>query len=257
MDIHFVEAGDPKGLPVVFIHGFPFSHAMWSAQLGSLGRGRRLIAYDLRGHGRTPPGDGLFTIEAFVDDLLRLLDFLRVERAVLCGLSMGGYVALRAVERAPERVRALILADTRAEADGNPAKGLRAAAMKAIAEKGMGPFAEEFAKNLFSPASAGKPCVEQITALMRANPTLGARGALLALASRMDATEWLARVKCPTLVVVGADDKLTPPALSESLAKAVPGAQLAVIPGAGHLTPVEQPEAFDRAVELFLSSVTP
>lgn len=255
MDIHFVEAGDPKGLPVVFIHGFPFSHAMWSAQLGSLGRGRRLIAYDLRGHGRTPPGDGLCTIELLVDDLLRLLDFLRVERAVLCGLSMGGYVALRAAERAPERVRGLILADTRAEADGNPAKILRSAAMKAIAEKGMGPFAEEFAKNLFSPASAGKPCVEQIKALMRANPPLGARGALLALASRLDATEWLSRIKAPTLVVVGADDTLTPPALSEALAKAIPRARLVVVPDAGHLSPVENPEAFDRAAEAFLSSL--
>ena len=174
METFFIEAGDPGGLPVVFIHGFPFSHALWRAQLSALGTGRRLIAYDVRGHGATPPDDGLYTIDLFVDDLIALLDHLNIESAVLCWLSMGGYIALRAADRAPGRLRGLILADTRAEPDANTGKFARVAAAKQIAEKGMGAFSEEFARNLFSPRSGGKPCVEDIKLILRATPPLGA-----------------------------------------------------------------------------------
>lgn len=253
--IHCVEAGDPRGLPVVFIHGFPFSHAMWRPQLDALGRGRRLIAYDLRGHGRSSVGDGLYTIELFVDDLLGLLDALKVPRAVLCGLSMGGYVALRAAERAPERLLGLVLADTRAEPDGNPAKLLRAGAMKAIAKDGVGAFAEQFVKGLFSPMTlaGGRPCVETIKTVMRANSALGMRGALLALAARPDAVPGLAKLKTPTLILVGEHDSLTPPALSRAMQEAIPGSRLAVIPDAGHLSSLENPERFNAELGSFLA----
>ncbi len=255
METHFVEAGDPGGMPVVFIHGFPFSHAMWQAQLSALGSGRRLVAYDVRGHGDTPPGDGLYTIDLFVDDLLALLDHLDIKSAILCGLSMGGYIALRAANRAPARVRGLILADTRAEADANQGKFARVAAAKTIADRGMDAFAFEFAHNLFSPKSAGKACVGDIHRLMAATDPLGARGALLALAARPDATPWLPLIKVPTLVVVGEDDALTPPALSQTLAASIPGARLAVIAAAGHLSPAENPEEFNRLAEEFLSDL--
>ena len=252
---HHVEAGSPDGRPVVFIHGFPFSQAMWRPQLEALsGKGLRLIAYDVRGHGRTPAGDGLYSVDLFVDDLMELLDRLKIGRAALVGLSMGGYVALRAADREPGRVGALVLADTRAEPDANQAKALRAGAMRLIAEKGMGPFAEEFVKNLFSPATlaARRPCVDEIKAIMKANPPLGARGTLLALAARMDATQWLGKIGVPALVLVGEDDAVTPPANSEALAKGIPGARLSVIPRAGHLSSLENPEAFNEALADFL-----
>ncbi len=255
MNAHFVEAGESGGLPVIFIHGFPFSHAIWQAQLAALGSGRRLVAYDVRGHGDTPADDGLYTIDLFVDDLLALLDHLEIRSAVLCGLSMGGYIALRAANRAPDRVRGLILADTRAEADANPGKFARVAAAKTISEKGMDAFAFEFAHNLFSPKSAGKACVGEIHKIMAATDPLGARGTLLALAARPDATPWLNTIKAPTLVLVGEDDALTPPALSEALSAGIPGARMAVIPDAGHLSPVENPETFNRLADEFLTNL--
>jgi pimeloyl-ACP methyl ester carboxylesterase len=252
--MHYVEAGDPKGMPVVFIHGFPFSHKLWRPQLDALSRGRRLIAYDVRGHGKSAVGDGLFTIELFVDDLLALLDALKVERAVLCGLSMGGYIALRAAERAPQKLAGLILADTRAEPDTNQGKVLRAGAMGFVLRRGVTPFAEEFVKNLFSPMTlaAGRPCVEEIKAIMKENSALGVRGTLLALAARPDAAPGLAAIKAPTLILVGERDTVTPLACSEALRQGISGAKLAVIPEAGHLSNLEQPERFNAEVERFL-----
>ena len=109
--INYFERGLPNGLPVVFIHGFPFSHEMWDPQMRTLSNRVRAISFDIRGHGTSDVGDGQFTIELFVDDLIALMDHLVIDRAVLCGLSMGGYIALRAIERHPDRVRALVLCE--------------------------------------------------------------------------------------------------------------------------------------------------
>lgn len=257
METHYIDRGDPKGLPVVLIHGFPFSHEMWEPQVAALKARYRVIAYDVRGHGKSSVGDGLYTLEYFVDDLLGLLDRLKVGKAVLCGLSMGGYIALRALERAPERVRALILCDTRSEADGNQGKVLRAGAMKAVAENGVPAFAEGFATPLFAPATlaAARPCVEKVKALIRANSPLGIRGTLLALAARTDATAFLPSIKVPTLILVGEKDVLTPPALSEAMHKAIPGSRLRALPEAGHLSNLENPAAFNAALLEFLGGL--
>ena len=120
--VYYEDVGNPAALAVVLIHGFPFSHEMWQPQLANLGNRFRAIAYDLRGHGGTNAGDGQYTLEFLVDDLIALLDHLRIKKAVLCGLSMGGYIALRAVQRNPERILGLILADTQAKADSNETK---------------------------------------------------------------------------------------------------------------------------------------
>lgn len=246
------------GLPVVLIHGFPFSSAAWGPQLQPLAKaGFRALAPDLRGHGSSAVGDGLYTIERYADDVLGLLAHLELGPAVLCGLSMGGYVALRAAEKAPAKVKALVLCDTRSEADGNPAKALRAGAMRAVAEKGVAFFADEFAKNLFAPATfaAGRPCVETVKRIMKANSELGVRGALLALAARPDATAFLPSIKVPTLILVGEHDALTPPALSESMRAAIPGARMHLIPGAGHLSSIEAPEEFNARLLAFLETL--
>ena len=132
IQINYVERGMPQGKPVVFIHGFPFNHSMWEPQMLALPNEYRAIAFDVRGHGDSDLADGQYSIEFFVDDLLALLDHLVVEKAILCGLSMGGYIALRAVERHPERVMALALCDTRSEADTNEAKVKRANQVKAV-----------------------------------------------------------------------------------------------------------------------------
>src|SRR3972149_4779485 len=128
--------GNASGQPVVFIHGFPFSQQMWRSQVAELSRDYRVITYDVRGHGKSEVGDSQFTIEFFVDDLIALLDHLRIEKAVVIGLSMGGYIALRAIERHPERFSALGLCDTRSEADSDEGKVKRSANIKLVKTEG-------------------------------------------------------------------------------------------------------------------------
>ncbi len=255
--INYVERGTPAGLPVMFIHGFPFSHRMWEPQMRALPHGIRAISYDLRGHGESQVADGQYTIEFLIDDLMALLDHLVVDKAVLCGLSLGGYVALRAVERYPDRVRALVLADTKSEPDSNEAKVKRSSTMLAVKRDGVPAFAENFVKAVFAPQNlTGQPqVVEFIKTLIRTNTQLGIAGTLLALAARTDTTPALAGIKVPTLILVGEHDALTPPAASEAMHRLIPASQYIVIPGAGHLANLENETAFNQALVAFLKNV--
>ncbi|MCH7865447.1 MAG: alpha/beta fold hydrolase [Proteobacteria bacterium] len=124
--LNYREQGPPDGLPVVFIHGFPFNHRTWDPQLKALPDNCRGVAYDVRGHGESDVGDGQYSVEFFVDDLLGLMDHLAIEQAVVCGLSMGGYIALRALERHPNRFQGLVLCDTRSTPDTDQVRVERA-----------------------------------------------------------------------------------------------------------------------------------
>ena len=256
--MHWVEAGDPKGPPIILVHGFPFTHAMWGPQLDALKKaGWRAIAYDVRGHGGSAAGDGQYLLETFVDDLLGLMDHLKLDTAAWCGLSMGGYVVLRALERAPERCRAAVLADTRSEADADATKLRRAEVLRSLPQAGVKAFAEGFLKTVFAPENIERrpEAVELIRRLIEGNTVLGIKGALLALAGRTDTTAALASIRIPTLVLVGEKDALTPPALAEALAAKIPGATLARIPGAGHMSNLEGPDAFNSALLGFLKGL--
>ncbi|HAV23326.1 MAG: hypothetical protein A2X67_11460 [Ignavibacteria bacterium GWA2_55_11] len=255
--LNYVERGNPSGLPVVFIHGFPFTHRMWDPQMRALPAGIRAIAYDVRGHGDSQVADGQYTIEFHVDDLLALLDHLVIEKAVVCGLSMGGYIALRAVERNPDRVRALVLADTRSEADTNEARVKRSASIRAVKLEGVPTFAENFAKAVFAPETFTKQpqTIAFIKDLMRSNTMLGISGTLIALAARTDTTPSLSRISVPTLILVGEHDALTPPAAAESLHKHIKDSTLTVIPGAAHMSNVENEAAFNKALIGFLRTL--
>jgi 3-oxoadipate enol-lactonase len=248
------EAGKPA---VVFIHGFPFSQEMWQPQVKALQASYRLITYDNRGHGRTSPGDSQYTIEFFVDDLIGLLDHLKLNQAVLCGLSMGGYIALRAVEKYAERVRGLVLCDTRSEADTNEAKLKRAAGIQTIKEKGVPVFVEGFLKQIFAAKSfeTRPEAIEMIRKIMLAHSPLSMCGTLLALASRTDTTAVLPQIKVPTLVLVGDQDPITPPSAAQAIHKAVAGSQLHIIPNAAHMSNLENPEAFNAPLQAFLKKV--
>jgi 3-oxoadipate enol-lactonase len=243
-----------RGESLVFLHGFPFNRSTWDDQVGLFSPQFRTIRYDHRGQGESGVGDGLFTVELLVDDLIGMLDHLQVGRAILCGLSMGGYVALRAVERHPERVSGLVLCDTRSEADSNEAKMKRAAAIKAIAEKGVEAFADGFLKGIFPAETFEKrpDVVARVKKMITATSPLGLRGTLLALAARTSTTESLGRIQVPALVLVGEKDSITPPSAAESLQKAIPGATMRVIPGAGHLSNLDNPAAFNDALASFL-----
>ncbi len=249
-----MDVGASDALPIVLIHGFPFSHEMWEPQIEAFGKRFRVVAYDLRGHGKSGVGDGQYMLEFFVDDLIGLLDYFKIERAVVCGLSMGGYIALRAVERNPERILALILADTQAKADSNEAKLRRATAIKAVKTNGVSAYAANFVKSVFTPESFTKrrDAVEKIERIIQSNSPLGICGALLALASRTDSTEALSKIKVPTLILVGEHDTLTPSSASQEMHNRIPSSQIHLISNAAHLSNLENADEFDKLVLNFL-----
>jgi len=254
IDHYFIDSGDPSKTAVVFIHGFPFSHAMWNRQVDLLKDDHRVIAYDLRGHGSSGVGDGQYALEFFVDDLIGILDHLKIARATLCGLSIGGYIALRAVERNPERVEGLILCDTQSGPDSNEAKLKRAAAIKAVRTGGVDAYAEGLVKVLFAPQSftTKADVVEGIKGIIRSTSPTGICGTLLALAGRTDTTPSLSAIRVPTCIIVGEHDAITPPRLSEEMHGKIPGSEIRVVPGAAHLSNLENPDAFDKVLVDFL-----
>lgn len=259
INLNYGEAGNKDALPIVLVHGFPFSSEMWKGQMQMLQeKNLRVITYDLRGHGRSGAGDGQYTIELFVDDLIALLDYLKIAKIILCGFSMGGYVALRAIERNPERFAALVLCDTMSAADSNEARLRRAASIKAIKEKGIGPFAEGFLKAVFTPQSFGTRAgtVDEIRKIILSNPVAGICGALLAMAGRTDTTEALAKIQVPTLVVVGEHDSVTPVAAAQTMNSKIPNSKLQVIAGAAHMSNLENPAAFSEGIAGFLDDIS-
>jgi 3-oxoadipate enol-lactonase len=253
--IYFEDLGSRTGLPIVFIHGFPFSHEMWQPQIKALTDRFRVIGYDVRGHGESDVGDGQYMLEFFVDDLIGLLDHLKIGKAVLCGLSMGGYIALRAVERNPERVLGLVLADTQAKADSNEAKLRRAASMKAVKTNGVKAYAEGFVKTVFAPQSFTEKAnaVNTIQRIIESNSMIGICGALLALATRTDTTESLTNIRVPTLILVGEHDTSTLVSASEEMHRKIRSSEMHVIADAAHMSNLENSEAFNAYLLNFLS----
>lgn len=258
LEIYYEDVGSHEALPVVLIHGFPFNQAMWQPQIAALERRFRIIAYDLRGHGRSGVGDGQYTLEFYVDDLIGLLDHLKVKKAVLCALSMGGYIALRAVERNPERILGLILADTQAKADSNEAKLKRAASIRAVKTAGVKSYGEGLLNNLFAAKSHSTRAnaVDAVRKMIEANSELGISGALLALAARTDTTAALASIKVPALILVGEYDSITPLSLSQEMHEKIPNSEMKVISDAAHMSNLENPEAFNGHVLDFLNGFT-
>jgi 3-oxoadipate enol-lactonase len=257
VEVFYVDVGVSGALPIVLIHGFPFNCEMWQPQIELLEKNFRVIAYDIRGHGKSGISNGQYMIEFFVDDLVGLLDNLKIEKAVLCGLSMGGYIALRTVERNPERVKALILADTQSKPDSNEAKLKRAASIGAIKKLSVKPYAESFVKAVFTTDSLTKKTatVEKINQIIQTNSSLGICGALLALASRTDTTEALPAIKVPTLILVGENDKLTPPSAAQEMHNKIPKSEIHVIPNAAHMSNLENPDEFNKHVLNFLNKL--
>lgn len=254
--LNVLDLGPPATRSVIFVHGFPFSHAMWHQQLPVVAETFRTIAYDLRGLGESTPGDGVLTIEGHVDDLIALMDRLRIDKATVVGLSMGGYITLRALERNPERFTAAVLLDTRSEADTNEARLNRAKAIAEVMRHGSAAFAEEFSQKLFAPESFRRLPAE--TALIRqiignTHPRLIA-GTLLALAARTDTTASLSAITIPTLIMVGEHDRITPPEASRAMHERITGSEMALIPHAAHMSPMENPGAVNARLMEFLNA---
>lgn len=256
----YIDIGIPTATPVIFIHGFPFSHKMWTFTNGQtelLAGTNRVIAYDIRGQGESEVGTGHYSIEFFVDDLIGLMDHLAIHKAILCGLSMGGYIALRAVERNPERILGLVLCDTKSEADGNEAKIKRAGAMKSIQAGGVKAYAADYVKNVFAPESLEKKqdAVKLIQSIIERTAPIALFGNLLALASRTDTTGSLPSIQCPTLILVGEKDMLTPLSAAQAMKEKIQNSELQIIPNAAHMSNLENPEIFNKHLVEFISKI--
>lgn len=234
--------GDPKGLPVVLIHAFPMSGAMWEPQLGAL-KDFQVLIPDLRGFGGSSLV-GPWLIEHAAADVLESF----AGKAVFVGLSMGGYVALQIAAAAPGRVRGLVLCDTRAEPDANENKAKRAAAIDFVRENGVEAFLGPFLKD----AVADSKTAEFLRGVAAKSSPEAVMAALAALAARPDAVPGLSKIKVPTAIFVGAQDKITPPSLAETMLSRISGAELHLIADAGHFSNAENPAAFNERLVAFL-----
>jgi len=249
--------GSSKNKSIIFIHGFPYDHTMWKAQIDELSKNYFCVTYDIRGLGESPVGDGQYTMESFVDDLEIIIDKLKLDKPVICGLSMGGYISLRALERIQDRFSAAILCDTRSEADNNEGKLKRAAAIKRINTEGLAPFAKDFITNCFGDnykKNHKEEFEKRITKSSGFDP-VGVKGSLLAMIGRNDTTEYLGKIKIPVLVICGENDALTPPPVMKVMADKIFGAEFVVIKNSGHMSPIENPEEVNAAITKFLLKV--
>lgn len=249
--------GKSNARPVLFIHGFPYEHLMWKAQVDEFSKDYFCAGYDIRGLGESPAGDGQFTMESFVDDLEMIVGDLGLEKPVLCGLSMGGYISLRALERMPESFSAVILCDTRSEADDNEGKLRRAAAIKRINTEGLAPYARDFMATCFSDhykKNHQGELQKKIEKSSRFNPA-GVKGCLIAMLSRTDTTESLEKIEIPALLICGEEDALTPPSAMREMSRKIKKAEFVPIRRAGHMSPIENPEEVNRAIRIFLNKL--
>ncbi|MEZ0228557.1 MAG: alpha/beta fold hydrolase [Planctomycetota bacterium] len=244
--------------PLVLLHAFPFSSAMWYPQRAGLEPlGVRILGHDQRGFANGAADPSSYSLDDVADDVARFLDAEKLDRVVLGGLSMGGYVALRFLARHPGRLAGPILSDTKATPDTEEGKKNRAALAAKVRAEGAGAAIQATMAKLLAPRTiAERP---EIAGFVRGlGETRGreavARG-LEAMAARPDSTADLARAKVPVLIIVGAEDSLTVPSDAEAMARAHPAARLRKLPGAGHLANLEDPLGWNRAVLSFLLDV--
>ena len=249
--------GNSKNKSIIFLHGFPYDHTMWKAQIDELSEKYFCVTYDIRGLGESSVGDGQHTMEYFVDDLETIINELKLDKPILCGLSMGGYISFRALERMEEKFSAVILCDTRSEADNNEGKLKRAAAIKRINIEGLAPFAKDFITNCFGDnyKQHNKEEFEKRIAKSSGFNPVGVKGSLLAMLGRNNTTEYLSKIKIPALVICGENDALTPTSVMKAMAEKINGAKFVVIKNSGHMSPIENPEEVNKVLRDFLNKL--
>ncbi len=248
IELSYRDEGD--GPPVVLLHGFPFSSRLWAPQIEGLRSGHRVIAPDLRGFGRSPVVPGPYRMETLADDVAGLMDALGLARAAVAGLSMGGYVAFELYRRHPGRVARLMLADTRAEPDDEEGRARRARMAERARAEGTGAIVDGMIPKLVAPATLEErpEIVRELRAIMEEVDPEAVAAALEGMAERADSRPLLAEISVPVLVIVGAEDAITPPAVARAMVEAIPDARLEVVASAGHVSNLERPEAFNAAI---------
>jgi 3-oxoadipate enol-lactonase len=248
-------SGEAGARTLVLLHAFPLGARMWEPQHVMAAHGWRVVMPQFRGFDCTKPDPpDASSLEDYAGDIADLLDTLAVSEAVFAGVSMGGYVAFELYRHAPELFRGLVLADTRAEADSPEARANRTRMITIAANEGAAAIADEMVPKLLGETTRRtQPSVEaRVRAMILANQPSPLQAALRAMMTRHDSTPLLRSISVPTLIIVGEEDTLTPPPASASMAAAIPHAELVHIPLAGHLSSLEQPQAFNTAVLGFL-----
>lgn len=256
-EISYEESG--AGSPLVLLHGFPLDHSMWRAQLDGLSNRCRVIAPDLRGFGASPPTGDKVTMAQFADDVASLLDGLAIREPVtMCGLSMGGYIALEFWRRHRARLNALILCDTRAAADAPEVAQNRLVAADRVLQEG-----QAFLTGSMTPRLLAKNTLEHrpdvvqtLRSMMTAASRAGIAAAARGMAERADFTSDLGQIDCPVLAIVGQEDAVSPPAEMRGMADAIPDASFVDIASAGHMSPMENPTEVNTSILAFLAGLS-
>ena len=253
--LRYLEAppqGDRPSGTLVLLHAFPLNARMWDSQLALAAQGWRVVAPHFRGFDDGVTDPPASTIDDYAGDVIDLLDALHIEDAVIGGLSMGGYAAFAILRHAPRYVRGLILADTKSQADTPEGVEGRKRMLLLLADKGVSAVVAELMPKLLGVTNQAA-LADRVRALAMSNPPEAIAGAVRALMTRPDSTALLHTIHCPTLIVVGEEDSLTPPALSEEMHRAIAGSELVIVLRAGHLSSLEQPDAFNSALARFLT----
>ena len=257
LTVSYSDHGPDDAPVIILIHGFPLNKSMWDMQVEALKENYRVIAYDIRGHGNSDPGIDEFFIELFVNDLLRLMEKLGIKKSILCGLSLGGYIALNAVLKYPDRFDGLILNDTQCIADTPEIKENRCLAIIRIMKDGVEQYADEIIENLFARESFTKKKNEiaAVEEMITSTPKQSLCNTLHALAERKETCDQLPGINIPVLIIVGKEDKITPIAVAQQMHEKIFNSKLEIIQYAGHLSNLENPIAYNTHLVKFLELV--
>ena len=257
MVVSYSDLGPDEAPVIIFIHGFPLNKTIWNMQVDALKDNFRVIAYDIRGHGESDTGNDPFTIDLFVTDLIRFMDTLKINKASLCGLSMGGYIALKAVESNSNRFESLVLIDTTCMADLPKAKEKRMKAIENIIKDGVYKYADGSLNNLFAPESLLSKSDEMLSVkkMIINTSELSLCSTLLALASRQESCSKLTEINIPVLILIGVKDKIIPRAAAKFMHKKIKNSTLKLIETAGHLSNLENPKVFNDYLNDFFDPI--
>jgi 3-oxoadipate enol-lactonase len=252
-DLHIYDY-EGNGLPLIFIHAFPLNSKMWHQQINFFKDKFRVITYDVRGLGKSKSINNQFTMECFADDFLLIIEHLNLDKVFACGLSMGGYILLRSYLKSPDKFKGLILADTRAEKDDDTGLINRSNTIVNIKNGKRKEFISTFIPKLIGKSNDNIEIKNLLEDLIEDNTDEGICGAMLALATRTNSVDYLKSIKIPALILVGAEDELTPFSCSENMKNLIPNSILKVIPNSGHLSNLENPEIFNSNILDFLEA---
>jgi len=257
INVSYNDEGPKKAPVIIFIHGFPLNKSMWDKQSEKLKDSYRVIAYDIRGHGDTDLGAIDFSIDLFAQDLIDFMDALKIEKTMLCGLSMGGYIALNAIDKHPNRFSALILSDTNCTADSSEAKENRMKTIEGIKENGVKKLADGLIPKLFAPESfkTYSEGIAVVKELIVKTPKQSFYNSLHAMANRKETCSKLPEIKIPVLIIVGKEDKITPPEAANAMHEKIKDSSLQIIPNAGHLSNLENQEDFNNQLKKFIDTI--